>query len=304
MDRYAEAFYELSFKVSYMEKRGNAFQDFFSDLMEKCYPDDFQRVRPWGRLGDQKNDGYLRSERTLFQVYAPNEMQANDAVSKIREDFSGALEYWRGHFDTWVFVHNAREGLGPHIIRVLNELHVLHAPIVVTEWGYEALRRRARKLCESDIASLLGGYAPSAKDMRELRYENIQKVLDKIAPLDPSLFQDIRPVPSDKLKYNCLSIDIQNLLTLGMQKADLVRNLFRDHPNPQYGDEIALAFNKEYKRCKESNTDANMIFFELQKFAGGEGRGHPRYEAAILAVLAYFFEQCEIFERSPTGIVI
>jgi len=38
-----------------------------------------------GNAGDRKNDGYLRSERTLFQVYAPNEISANDATAKINE---------------------------------------------------------------------------------------------------------------------------------------------------------------------------------------------------------------------------
>jgi len=63
-----------------MEKRGNTFQDFFSEIMEKCHPSDFQRVRLWENDGDKKNDGYLRSGRVLFQVYAPNDMKASHAI--------------------------------------------------------------------------------------------------------------------------------------------------------------------------------------------------------------------------------
>lgn len=298
MDRGTRAFYEVLFKVAYLEKRGNAFQDFFSDIMEKCHTGKFQRIRPWGNDGDKKNDGYLCSDRVLFQVYAPNEMRARDAIVKIDEDFSGALSYWKSDFDKWVFVHNAKEGLGPHIQKKLNELTAHHHPIIACAWGYEELRRKVFTLNEIDIASLLG-YAPSNRDMYEVRYETVQEVLDNIARQDPSLFQDIRPVPPDKLKFNRLSEDIQNLLTWGMQKADLVANFFKNYPDPQYGDEIALAFNEEYKKCKGLGMEADTIFFELQKFAGGQDRKPPRYEAAVLAVLAYLFEQCEIFERSP-----
>ncbi|QBD80397.1 hypothetical protein EPA93_32265 [Ktedonosporobacter rubrisoli] len=69
MDKLTRAYYEATFKAAYLEKGGNAFQDFFSEIMEKCHPSDFQRVRPWGRMGDRKNDGYLRIfERSSEEV--------------------------------------------------------------------------------------------------------------------------------------------------------------------------------------------------------------------------------------------
>jgi hypothetical protein len=37
------------------------------------------------------------------------------------------------------------------------------------------------------------------------------------------------------------------------------------------------------------------IFGELQAFAGGMDR-EPSRQAAVLAVLSYFFESCDIFE--------
>lgn len=110
MDSLRRAYYEMAFENAYLKKGGNGFQDFFSEIMEKCHPSDFQRVRPWGNIGDRKNDGYLRSGRTLFQVYAPNEMSANEAIAKIQEDFNGALPYWQQYFDKWVFVHNSKNG--------------------------------------------------------------------------------------------------------------------------------------------------------------------------------------------------
>ena len=78
------------------------------------------------------------------------------------------------------FVYNSREGLGPHIVKKLNELANLHHPIIVCSWGYEELRQKVFTLNEFDLASLLG-FAPSERDMHELRYENIKEVLDNIA---------------------------------------------------------------------------------------------------------------------------
>ena len=136
MDRHTHAFFSVTFERDFLLMRGEAFQDWFSCIMEKCHPGDFIRVRPWGRAGDRKNDGYLRSERTIFQVYAPNEMSAADAVAKIEEDFHGAFPYWEKFFDVWVFTHNSRYGLGPDVTRKLLELDDVHDALTVKPWGY------------------------------------------------------------------------------------------------------------------------------------------------------------------------
>jgi hypothetical protein len=303
MDKLTRAYYEAMFKVAYLEKGGNAFQDFFSDIMEKCHPGDFQRVRPWGNTGDRKNDGYLRSRRILFQVYAPNEMISSTAIAKIAADFSGALPYWQQYFDKWVFVHNSKNGLGPDILEKLLTLGTVHNPVDVCQWGYEELRQKVFTLDEADLASLLGP-APSSRDMLDVRYDDVQEVLSNIIAQKPSLSQDIRPVPSDKLKCNGLSEDVQTLLTWGMQKADLVEKFFDSHPDPLYGDKIASAFNEKYRRCRALEMEPDKIFHGLLEFAGGKTRGNIAYEAAVYAVLAYLFEQCEIFERSSEEVVI
>ncbi|EYF04273.1 Hypothetical protein CAP_4750 [Chondromyces apiculatus DSM 436] len=40
----------------------------------------------------------------------------------------------------------------------------------------------------------------------------------------------------------------------------------------------------------------------MQTFAGGNTRGSTVHEAAIFAVLSYFFDRCDIFER-PSEVV-
>jgi len=69
-----QAYYELKFENAFHQAKGNAFQELFEKLMGLAYKADFMACRPWGNRGDRKNDGFLKSERRLFQVYAPNEM--------------------------------------------------------------------------------------------------------------------------------------------------------------------------------------------------------------------------------------
>ena len=263
--------------------------------MEKRYPADFVRVRPWGKLGDQKNDGYLRSRRMLFQCYAPNEMAAVTCLSKIEEDFTGALPHWKQFFDTWVFAHNSKEGLGPEVTKKLLALQSAHAEITVTQWGFEELRVEAFGLMEDDLASLFGR-APSRQGMVELGLAELAPVLDQIALLPPTPDPDLRPVPAEKIERNLLSDSVAVLLKAGMSRTDLVAKFFRSQATKQ--DQIAETFRARYAALRASGLAPDEVFAELQRFAGGHAYCRPQaVRAQVLAVLAFFFEACDIFER-------
>lgn len=294
MDDLMRHFFELEYKVAFLEKKGNEFEDFFSDIMEKLHPGDFQRTRPWGNVGDKKNDGYLRSERTLFQVYAPNEMSAAGAIAKIEEDFNGALPHWQQHFDKWVFVHNSKAGLGPDVLQTLLGLEDAHPLLAFENWGFEELRRRLFSLDKSDLVLLLG-HMPSRTDMMDLGLESLIPVLEQLKRLPATPTPDLRPPPADKIELNLLSECVEALLRSGMSKADLLRRYFRTRPGLQ--DEIAESFSSHYKELKAANLGPDEIFGKLQTFAGGGQPQSPSTQVAVLAVLAFFFEECDIFER-------
>lgn len=293
MDRVARAFYELKFRDAYNRKTGNAFQDFFADLMEMAHPGDFMRVRPWGNVGDKKNDGYLKSTRTLFQVYAPNEMSAATAVAKIDKDFKEAIPHRERHFDRWIFVHNSVTGLGPDVAKKLLDLDAAYE-VSVGPWGEAELRKKAFELTESDLASLLG-QAPTLRDMLDLGLEALVPVLDQVAAMPAPENPDLRPPPADKITRNMLSQHVETLLKAGMTRAELVRKYFSVQPAGQ--DEIAQSFRLHYEDLRASGMSPDDVFSELQRFAGGEAVPSPARQSAVLAVLAFFFEECDIYER-------
>lgn len=293
MDRVARAFYELMFRDAYLRKRGNEFQDFFADIMEKAHPEDFIRVRPWGNAGDKKNDGYLKSKRTIFQVYAPNQMSAAGAMVKIEEDFNGALHNWKEHFDRWVFVHNSESGLGPEVTEKLLELDAAQE-VSVGHWGEEELRQKVFELNGNDLAALLGP-APTMRDMLDLGLEALAPVLEQVAAMPAPQNPDLRPPPADKISINMLSQHVETLLKSGMTRAELVRKYFRLQPASQ--DEIAQSFRFHYEQLSACKMNPDEIFSELQRYAGGQAVPSPAKQSAVLAVLAFFFEECDIFER-------
>jgi hypothetical protein len=48
---------------------GEAFQAFFSEVMQKAHGSDFVRLRPYGSLGDKGCDGYRASTGHVYQCY-------------------------------------------------------------------------------------------------------------------------------------------------------------------------------------------------------------------------------------------
>jgi len=227
MEDYSRSYYEVVFERDFLKKTGTAFQDFFSEIMEKCYPGDFQRVRPWGKLGDRKNDGYLRSKRMLFQVYAPNEMKLKDTLDKINEDFNGALPYWEDHFDYWVFTHNSQRGLSGDVLKRLLGLEKEHPHLKFLNWGYEELRNELFGLAEIDIAAILGP-APTRRDLHNMGYAELKIVLDHISDKEPLINQDISPTPNKKISSNGLSPHVENLIRDSHIKAVLVEKFFNE----------------------------------------------------------------------------
>ncbi len=146
------------FELKFLKTRGEAFQDFFSEIMESAYPSDFQRIRPHGNAGDLKCDGYLESAKTVFQVYGPEEIRSlNKLLTKMDQDFRGALASWSERMAKWVFLHNSRKGLPAQAIQKLEDFRNMNEKILVESWGYEELWQVLVNISPGRLALLFPG---------------------------------------------------------------------------------------------------------------------------------------------------
>ena len=290
-----DAYYELKFEVAFLHAKGDEFQTFFERLMGLAYKADFMACRPWGKQGDRKNDGFLKSERRLFQVYAPNVMTAAKAVAKIKEDFEGAKIHWGAYFDKWVFAHNATDGLAPDIQALLLEFEQQNKGIKLEPWGLEQFKLIFRKLTNDDRESWFG-LAPTDGTKVKLSFKDLQVVLERIASLPAPRMAEVKDVPMGKIEANALSESVAQLLKEGMAKTPLVEDFFREWHDETLGERLAEAFKAQYQGLHRGSRP-NQIFAELQSWAGGDQRGTPEHELAVLTVIAYYFERCDIFEE-------
>lgn len=128
-------------------------------------------------------------------------------------------------------------------------------------------------------------------------------LIEQISRLKPDAALDLRPVPADKMKFNALSEHVANLLRMGMVREQLVRDYFRARPDPRHRDEVAATFRRRYLDLRSDGAlGPDDIFVALQRWVtGGDYIAPAHHQEAVLAVLAYMFQECEIFERPEPG---
>ena len=297
MDEVQTAFYRLQFRLAFLEKKGAEFQDWFARLAAYAFGSDFEAVRPYGRHGDLKCDGHRVSTHTVFQCYAPDKMKEGPLNKKIERDFVGAYEKWRGMAE-WVLVHNDARGLPASSMQLFNRLRGNHPGVKINVWTEAKLRQLADRLPLEDQQSLFG-FAPSKTGLETLVMKDLQPVIHQLQSMDPEPgAEPVTPPSVDKLEKNLLSEDAAELLRVGRRKERLVETWFMRDRRADLGERIAEAFRRRYAQLRESGRSPDEILGHLQQYAGTGG--DPGRQTAVLAVLSYFFERCDIFDDPET----
>ena len=294
MDDVRRAFYRPRFREALLDRKGKAFEDWFTRLAEFALGSDFERVRPYGAEGDSKTDARTRSDRTIYQCYAPETLSRDRLIAKMNDDFTGAVANWPNWIRRWVFVHNDLRGLAKAIYDHQDALRSMHPSVEIEIWGEAALTRLADRMDLSGWETMFG-VVPSRNDVEALAPDDVAEVIRYLEREEPSPEGETVRAPSvDKIAKNALSGDVLRLLKVGQQKDHLVRRFFESHPRPHVGDNIAEAFRLRYRELRDAGQPPDDIFAGLQR-ATGE-RGSPKRQVAALAVLSYLFDRCDIFE--------
>ncbi|WP_225207591.1 ABC-three component system protein [Novosphingobium huizhouense] len=294
MDDTQRFAYGLKFENAFLRERGKAFETLFARIMAHAFPGDFQPVRPYGPKGDLKCDGFRASDGTVFQCYAPDAMKLEPLLAKVDEDFAGALVHWTTKMLRWEFVHNDIRGLPAEAVKKLAALNAANPNVALAVCGEAELRLIAMSLALHQLEDLFGA-VPSGRVLEKLDFEALRSVLLAIQRQEPDAEPSLVAPSAAKLERNALSQDAAGLLRQGRRREQLVEAFFAGWPDPDLGEEIAQAFRVRYQALKAVGLSPDDIFGELQAFAGGM-TGEPARQGAVLAVLSYFFERCDIFE--------
>lgn len=298
MDALQRDFYRMACRLAFGEKKGKEFQEWFQQLARHAWGPDFEPVRPHGAEGDWKADGRRESDSSIYQCYAPETMRAARLESKIKNDFEGALRHWGARMERWIFVHNQQHGLPPGAVNLLADLRRANPDLKIEAWSLTELGKVADALDLARCEHLFGAM-PTADDYNAVGAADVAEVIRHLHTVEPLPGEEpVNPPSAHKIRRNSLSNDVRDLLAAGKRRETLVKNYFRKHSTPAVGERVAEGFRRRYQALKETGRSSDDIFVGLQRYMGD--RGSATTQIATLAVLAYLFDRCDIFE-DPEG---
>ena len=291
--------YRMAAEIEFWKLKRTAFQDWLGDIMSRRFPDDYLRIRL--SQGDGGLDGYRLSTQTVYQVFAPREYSPSEIVGKIQGDFEHGkttLAEKKVEMKEWVFVHNDPDDLAHDVVTELAKLQQDNPNIKIRRWEFAAIWNEIKQLGEDELVNLFGA-APTLEMLEQLCYRDIIPVVEHLASAKAPPLPPTDPPSPQKLEFNQLSPERADIVTRGRVKQGLVESYLNEMPDDDRPEEIAQAFRDKYASLRESGMEADPIFDELWLFAGGQAFAcDPVKIAAVMTVLAFYFDNCDIFENS------
>jgi hypothetical protein len=285
----------ILFKILIHESDGMAFQRLFTDIMNYA-ESDFQPIKPWGNVGDRKNDGYIKSKGTYYQVFAPEDshLRCSKTVSKLKDDFTGLLSQWSPVNEFYFLVNDKYKGVPPDVEIMMNQLIANNKPLKGGVILAKYLEDKLFSLADDQILAIVG-QIPDPSKVR-LDYNILNEVIKHIIhlPLSQALPPDIKmPDWDQKIRFNQLSevtairlnngyLQINNLQKYLDNNSDFLADNLRDKMN-----EIYISEKRTYS--------GDELFWAIVKKASPINEAP--YQSAVIVIMAKYFEACDIFER-------
>ena len=295
------------FRLKMYQQKGMAFQAFFVDVMTRFDPD-FTPVKPHGQEGDKKNDGFIPSKGKYYQVYAPeapdNKKSISTAIKKCKKDFAGLLDFWdsKTPIKEFYFVFNEEyRGAYPEILAVLSEIQKNNPKIKASIFICKDLENIFWEISDDDRAWLIN-CIPSPQKIEMVDYdaltEAINYIIENKIPIDGNN-NLVVPDFDKKIKFNNLSPVVAALLTTANQQASALEDYFEANSNfsREYLQKKFINFYVEaLKRIREDLPDKSDLVF-LNILEKSSPRKERHVQDAVLVLMAYFFETCDIFKE-------
>jgi hypothetical protein len=291
-------FYRALIAGALAEKDGVIFEDWFVELARRAWGQDFEPVRAQGKHGDLKCDGHRISEGGIYQCYAPLRPVREKIEDKIQTDFSGALAIWKEKMKSWQIVINDRQGLQSEAKTQVEILRTKNHSILIQTFGPIEIEKLALTLSEVDLGDLFNvSFGGKEAELMRVSFNEIGSLVDLVGNSTPlPSFAALDPPSKDKAALNKLDDEIVTLLTRGQVLAQRVEQYFNDSGKVDQGEKIGHQFSRIYLDMKEAGWDSTRIFYEFIDICGGLKHQQGR-RMAVLAVVTYYFNKCDIFEN-------
>lgn len=273
---------------------GNTFEDLFTQIMNYAEPE-FEQIKPWGNIGDRKNDGFIRSKGIFFQVFAPEDIKKSypDAISKLKRDFSGLLKHWSPVNEFYFVVNDKYDGVhadaNQTIADIVKNFSLIKGKILTAK----DLERIVFDLPDELILRIVG-FLPDCEQITNLDFSVLNQVIGFIMKLPNRKVKGVIKFPDwdEKIVFNNISKETKQYLdtasfNLGALNEFLANESF-------LAEELQKKLIGIYEELKLS-CNGDFLFWEIVNKCSP--RNEQIFLSPIVTIMAKYFESCDIFEE-------
>ena len=264
------------------------------------YDSEFTTIKTQGNLGDRKNDGYIPSKGIYYQVYAPEKIDAKEAMEKIENDLDGLMSYWDDlcKINEYNFVMNDKyKGAYPTINAKVLEMGKKYN-ITTKLLLASQLESIFFQLKDEDIIEILGNII--SVPMCNLSFLSLNDVIEGIMKLSFNSNESlITPAEMDeKIRFNNLNKEVSNILNQHSIYTGQLEEYFLNKGEFERAkvQQVLIGIYEESKKyIKDDVEDSSSIrfFYIVDKIIPE----NPNISImnAIYILMSYYFEACDIF---------
>lgn len=302
----------IMLKNKILSADAQTFETLFTLIMQKVNCN-FEQVKPYGNIGDWKNDGFDKTTGTYYQVYAPEDIEKANTISnaqnKLKSDFEGLFAHWNSicPIKSFYFVINDKyKGIAPQIHATILQLEKTYTNIKIDLFLAKDLEDSFMQCSDDDMVSVVGCIANPAD---QLDFGALTEVINHLMNMrGEELSYDHLVVPDfeEKIRFNRLSDPIGCQLRTASYQVGGLERFFRNNSNytkAQIQQKITTAYIDAANVIDEADEHySDLVFLKLVDDIYPNGTAAIRN--AIMILMAYFFESCDIFKRPPLEVSV
>lgn len=303
MTREEKYLARIILKNKFYEADKQSYEDLFTKIMQN-QDSNFKQVKPQGKLGDGKCDGFNEKTGDYFQVYAPEDLNGNEAtmLSKMDSSIAGLLDFWeQRNFKVKRFnyvVKDDYKNVYPLLYtnaKKISEKYKIECKIITCKNVEDIFI----KLTDENIFDIIG-IIPDPLNIENVEYDVLHEVIGFLLNSKVPKISESIPVLPDfdkKISFNSLSKITGEFLNAGQRQGFVIKEYFELN-SKFFKEELRQIFNSIYKQAlneiPESETKNDEIFqYILDK---SSPKDNFAYYNAVYILMAYYFEYCDIFE--------
>ena len=209
----------IIFKNRVLSSHGQVFEDLFVRIMQSS-DKNFRPVKPQGREGDKKNDGFNKVKGQYYQVYSPEDTSDKEKTSykKLDSTFEELYNYWQPISPIkefyWVYNDKFQTGVYPSIEKTLAEIEQKFG-VKANPFLSKDLEDVFLSLPEYEIIDILGGQLPDDNYIEDVSITVLGEVINFLIKKDFNTNNITFPNEINfekKIRFNKLSTTYASLL--------------------------------------------------------------------------------------------